>query len=313
VDEFQNFSTETFSDILSEARKYHLSLVVANQFVGQLTDEIRDAVFGNVGTVISSRTGANDADFLVKYFSPTFDTEDLTKMPNRSWAVQMLMNGTPTQPFSMNSAPMMGTPNPKLAEAVKRLSSAKYGKPKAIVEKAIFERLKTIESPAPAFGRQQLPGQQRQLNVPAGAQGMPKAGPVPGSSSFLDDWLAKRKQTMATKPKPPIGVAGQKQPIQSKSPVSKPVLEPISPVTPAVSQPTKPILETHNANTINAISPTQRPVEDLVVKINRNPVGVNEQSEGVNSAISGSSLVSGEIDIDRQGLIHHSEDDEKTT
>ena len=96
VDEFQNFSTETFSDILSEARKYHLSLIVANQFVGQLTDEVRDAVFGNVGTIISSRTGANDADFLVKYFSPVFDTDDMTKMPNQNWVVQTLLGGVPT-------------------------------------------------------------------------------------------------------------------------------------------------------------------------------------------------------------------------
>ncbi len=135
VDEFQNFSTETFSDILSEARKYRLSLVVANQFVGQLTDDIRDAVFGNVGTVVSSRTGAGDADFLVKYFAPTFDTEDLTKMPNFNWAVQMLMNGVPTQPFSMESSPLQQTPNKRLSDALKRLSYAKYGKPKAVVEK----------------------------------------------------------------------------------------------------------------------------------------------------------------------------------
>lgn len=312
VDEFQNFSTETFSDILSEARKYHLSLVVANQFVGQLTDEIRDAVFGNVGTVISSRTGANDADFLVKYFSPTFDVEDLTKMPNRSWAVQMLMNGTPTQPFSMDSAPMMGTPNPKLAEAVKRLSFAKYGKPKAIVEKAIFDRLKTIEAPAPAFGRQQLPGQPSQPNAPAGPQIAPRATPAPGSSSFLDEWLAKRKQTMASKPQLASTQPTQKLPVQTHSPVSKPSLEPLHHESTQGSTATqgRPVLAKEQPG-LEHIRAVNQPVEDMVLKIDRSPAGISEQSEGVNSAISSSRLAAGEIDIDRQGLIHHSEDEEK--
>ena len=82
VDEFQNFSTDSFATILSEARKYRLNLIVANQFIGQLTEEIRDAVFGNVGTIISLRAGATDADFLVKQFAPIFDAQDIIKVPN---------------------------------------------------------------------------------------------------------------------------------------------------------------------------------------------------------------------------------------
>src|SRR5690606_30978841 len=82
VDEFQNFSTDSFASILSEARKYGLSLIVANQFTTQLTDEIRDAVFGNIGTIVSFRVGTNDAEFLAKYFSPVFDIHDLQRVPN---------------------------------------------------------------------------------------------------------------------------------------------------------------------------------------------------------------------------------------
>ncbi|MBP9738200.1 DUF87 domain-containing protein [Candidatus Saccharibacteria bacterium] len=311
VDEFQNFSTETFSDILSEARKYHLSLVVANQFVGQLTDEIRDAVFGNVGTVISSRTGANDADFLVKYFSPTFDAEDLTKMPNWSWAVQMLMNGTPTQPFSMNSAPMMGTPNLKLAEAVKRLSSAKYGRPKAIVEKDIFERLKTIEAPKSAFGQQQLSGQRPQLQGPGGMPTQARP-PAPGSSSFLDEWLAKRRQDMATKPQLP-SVGSSPQPLAAaQAPVQKPVFG-TPQVTPNSIHPpqTSPSKQLHSAaGPQQPIPMSQSSVEEMVVHVDRSTTTKSQQSTDVNDAIKDSELASGEIAIDRQGVIHHPEGEE---
>jgi len=318
VDEFQNFSTETFSDILSEARKYRLSLVVANQFVGQLSDEIRDAVFGNVGTVISSRTGANDADFLVKYFSPTFDSEDLTKMPNFSWAVQMLMNGTPTQPFSMNSAPMMGEPNQKLADAVKRLSSAKHGKPKEVVEKNIFDRLKTIQAPRPGLGgaASQLPGQRPQLQAPGGVPAAQRP-PSPGSSSFLDDWLAKRKQTMATKPAlPPVQTNGNTRPQQS---VPKPNFTPSASSTSPVpsvdgTARTQPIVQ-HVASPVSPSTPPPAvgvrgsAVEDIVVTVDRKTASTSEQGGQVNTAISDSQLASGEIQIDRQGLIHHPKDE----
>src|SRR3990172_6782401 len=122
VDEFQNFSTESFADILSQARKYHLNLIVANQFTTQLTDEIRDAVFGNIGTVISYRVGTNDAEFLSKQFAPIFDADDMKRIPNFNAVVRMLIGGIPTQPFSMAAMPKLGKPNKKLMEALKQLS-----------------------------------------------------------------------------------------------------------------------------------------------------------------------------------------------
>jgi hypothetical protein len=203
VDEFQNFSTDSFAEILSEARKYKLSLIVANQYVSQLSDEIRDAVFGNVGSIISLRASANDADMLVKYFSPTFDAEDIVKMPNYNAAVQMLINGVPTKPFSMATAPPLGKPNPKLGEAMKRLSAAKYGRPRDIVSNEIFARLRT-ENPSGAKpspnGRSIGPG----ANTP-----QPQA-----SASFLDDWLAKRKNTTSN--------AHQASPLVNQRPNYKP-------------------------------------------------------------------------------------------
>ena len=142
VDEFQNFATDSFESIMSEARKYRLSLIMGNQFMTQLTDKIREAIIGNVGTVISGRIGITDAEQLVKKFSPTFDTDDLAKLPNFQSIASVMINNTPSAPFSMNWVPPMGQVNTQLRDALIRLSSAKYGRPRAVVEKEIFDRLK---------------------------------------------------------------------------------------------------------------------------------------------------------------------------
>lgn len=209
VDEFQNFSTESFADILSQARKYHLNLIVANQFTTQLSDEIRDAVFGNVGTVVSYRVGTNDAEFLAKQFAPVFDIEDLQFIPNYNMVVRMMIGGVPVQPFSMSALPPLGNPNKQLADALKQLSWAKYGRPRGEVEKTIFDRLKTEARPPTALGTgspwDRLPqgaGFPPAAGLPPGA-GQPRSfgtsppslssGPPGSGNSFLDDWLAKRK------------------------------------------------------------------------------------------------------------------------
>lgn len=210
VDEFQNFSTDSFATILSEARKYRLNVIVANQFTTQLTDEIRDAVFGNVGSIVSFRVGADaDADALSKKFQPVFDREDILRLPNYNTVTQMLIGGIPTQPFSMATIPPLGTPNNELGVALRQLSAAKYGRPQSVVEKEIFDRLKTPDAPKPAFGANPSPYASRagaasgvpgarQAGVPASSAGMPPGGPQrpPSSgSSFLDEWLAKKKGT----------------------------------------------------------------------------------------------------------------------
>lgn len=196
VDEFQNFSTDSFASILSEARKYRLSLIVANQFTTQLTDEIRDAVFGNIGTIVSFRLGTNDAEFLAKYFSPVFDIHDLQRVPNFNSITRMLIGGVPTQPFSMATLPSLGRPNPQLASALKQLSAAKFGRPRAKVEAEIFERLKSSEPAKPAFGAGTFGAQ---LGSPAG----PGAPAKPAQSSFLDEWLSKRQAPFKPAPKSP--------------------------------------------------------------------------------------------------------------
>ncbi len=228
VDEFQNFSTDSFATIMSEARKYHLNLIVANQFTTQLTDEIREAVFGNMGTIVSFRIGQNDVEALSRYFQPLFDGDDLLRVPNFNTIVRTLIGGVPTQPFSMSTLPTLGQPNEKLALALKQLSAAKYGRPKAKVESEIFTRLATKEPTRPAQGSP--------LSRPAGsiAQGASSSAAIPpkrpGQGSFLDEWLAKKKvqavapvpapvpqRPSAPKPAAPVAGAGQTfKPIQPR-------------------------------------------------------------------------------------------------
>lgn len=215
VDEFQNFSTDSFATIMSEARKYHLNLIVANQFTTQLTEEIRDAVFGNIGTIVSFRIGQNDVDSLSRYFQPLFDGDDLLRVPNANTIVRTLINGVPTQPFSMATLPPLGNPNPGLAAALKQLTAAKYGKPRAVVEKEIFERLTTKSpEPKPAAG---APATTAPL--PNGPSAPPAArGPAPSSGSFLDEWLAKQK---AAPPNPRTNPMPQTQ-----APANEPTINP---------------------------------------------------------------------------------------
>ncbi len=180
VDEFQNFATDSFETILSEARKYRLSLVLGNQFMTQLREELREAIIGNVGTTVTGRIGITDAEIMVKRYTPSFDAEDLTKLPNYQSVAVAQIQGVPSAPFSMNWIPPMGQANVQLSDALKRLSSAKYGHPRAQIEQAIFKRL-TVKKELPK------PGSMGQR------QGAPAAKPGAGSS-FLDEWLAKRKQ-----------------------------------------------------------------------------------------------------------------------
>ncbi len=139
IDEFQNVSTPAIASILSEARKYKLSLTVAHQFIAQLDENIRDAVFGNVGSMAAFRVGSEDAQFLEQQFSPVFEAKDLMNVPNYNALVRMLTNGTPTKPFSMATlAPIVSDPA-RLAELI-RQSAERYGRPRAEVEAEIAER-----------------------------------------------------------------------------------------------------------------------------------------------------------------------------
>ena len=138
VDEFQNYATEDFAVILSEARKYRLSLIVANQFIGQIDEEIKNAVFGNVGTMVSFRVGVPDANFLQHEFAPTFNEQDLANIERFHVYVKTIVNNEPVPAFSMSLMKDMdkvkARMNPKLSEMIKQLSRLKYGKDRETIE-----------------------------------------------------------------------------------------------------------------------------------------------------------------------------------
>lgn len=143
VDEFQNFATDSFESILSEARKYRLNLVLANQFMTQLTDKIREAILGNCGTIMAGRLGVTDAELMEKAFMPVFNAEDLHKQGNYRAIATVMMFNLPSSPFTMSLLPPMGEPSAELMESMKMYVAAKYGRTRAEVEQEIKARWNT--------------------------------------------------------------------------------------------------------------------------------------------------------------------------
>jgi hypothetical protein len=174
VDEFQNFATDSFESILSEARKYRLNLIVANQFMTQLTDKIREALLGNVGTIICGRVGVTDADLMVKAFSPTFTAEDLTKTPNHAAICKVMMFGMPSAAFTMNLPRPMGEPSEELMIRLKEYTAAKYGKSRAEVEQEIQERWNAAD-------REKEEQAEEEIRAKDAERG------------FLDEWVKKKQ------------------------------------------------------------------------------------------------------------------------
>jgi len=301
VDEFQNFSTDSFATILSEARKYHLNLIVANQFTTQLSDEIRDAVFGNVGTILSFRVGTTDAEFLAKYFAPVFDMNDLQRLPNWNAIARLMVGGVPSQPFSLSGLPPLGTANKQLAEALKQLSAAKFGRPRAKVEAEIFERLRTIEdTPRPGVG---APGA---ANYGPGTSSSPLAPaprPPASGSSFLDDWLSKRQTGAFKPPASPFGASPQAPapPTLRPSAVAPPAVQ----STPPLNSPTPPAspqpMIHHVSSASSAATSSASPIQPQPVVAPQSVVAPSSDTEGVvhlrtKTPMSGQNISSNQID-----------------
>ncbi len=150
VDEFQHFATESFANILSEARKYHLSLVMAHQYIKQMEEPVMDAVFGNVGTIVSFRVGAEDAEFLEKWFQPDFMMNDIVNLGKYTVYMKLMIDGMSSKGFSAGTLP----PFPKLEnsnrEAIIAYSREKYSTPRELVQKDIAEWSGSIPGEASA-------------------------------------------------------------------------------------------------------------------------------------------------------------------
>jgi hypothetical protein len=145
IDEFQNFTTDSINSILSEARKYNLNLIIAHQYIGQLIKSqdtsIKDAVFGNVGTIASFKIGSDDAEFLEKEFNPVFNQYDLVNVEKYTAYLKLLVDNASARPFSMHTLwPLPGNERPEIADKIKALSRLKYGQERALIEAQIRKR-----------------------------------------------------------------------------------------------------------------------------------------------------------------------------
>jgi hypothetical protein len=148
IDEFQNVTTDSISTILSEARKYKLSLNVAHQFTKQLDEGIKNAVFGNVGSMAVFRVGVDDAEYFEKQFAPVFTSKDIMNIDNFNAYAKILANGKPARPFNFRlEKPEKG--NPGLAAQLKELSYLTYGRPRSEVEGEILKKYESMRKPAP--------------------------------------------------------------------------------------------------------------------------------------------------------------------
>ena len=254
VDEFQNFATESFESILSEARKYRLNLVLANQFMTQLTDKIREAILGNVGTILCGRIGVTDAELMEKAFQPVFNAEDLHKIPNHEAVTTVLMFGLPTSPFTLKLLPPLGESSEELMHRMREYALSRFGRPRAEVEAEIDERLAAKEEPKP-----QKPADEVKPVAPAMAAGAVAGGAAanaavkkptakPASApkkNFLDSWLEKKAALENQAKAQAKQIVQQEQHVPATKPIAK--AQPVAPAPntakPTAQAPVKPVAQ----------------------------------------------------------------------
>jgi len=191
VDEFQNFANETFAEILSESRKYKLNLILTNQYIEQMEEEVRDAVFGNVGTTVAFRVGPFDAETLETVFMPRFTKEDLGSLDKRQVYLSLMIDGVGSAPFSAVTIPPIEAPPVSYREQVIASSRAQFTSLRAGVEKVIIEELAASAAPEP-------PMDARMRKKPISRAPVIKAEP-PSTSQRSSD-LAVRQSANVARP-----------------------------------------------------------------------------------------------------------------
>lgn len=195
VDEFQNFATDSFATILSEARKYGLNLTVANQYIAQMSDTVRDAVFGNVGSMISFRVSADDAPFLAKQFEPQFEAPDLLQMHNRNFIVNMVIRGEKTPAFSGTTLALPESSINHFDQIVAH-SRALYSRDRSVVEQEIRDLIAPTQQsnapqpPRPAQKTWPIQGASRPTEQPAQS---PSASQKPADTTSSDAPAPKKR------------------------------------------------------------------------------------------------------------------------
>jgi hypothetical protein len=207
VDEFQNFANASFADILSEARKYKLNLTIAHQYVEQMDEFVRPAVFGNVGTMIVFRIGANDAELLENEFAPQFTVEDLVNLGQYQMYLKLMIDGLTSSPFSARNLPPIAHPDDTYVQEIISASREQFAKPRAEVEAEIvrFHEPTVVAKPAPNPA----------AAAPAAAQG---SGAAPGSAGKASSGTQSPSTPI---PRPSVSAAASSRPSQS---VVKPLI-----------------------------------------------------------------------------------------
>ncbi len=237
VDEFQNVATPSISAILSEARKYGLSLNIAHQFIGQLPEDIKDAVFGNVGNMVTFRVGTEDAEFLELQYAPIFKSSDIMKIENLNAYAKILINGKPVPPFNI-SLIMPPRGNPEIIEQLRNLSFLKYGRDRKTVDDAILKKYLAPKDAAPTAPPAVRPAQPP-LSAVAPAQ--PQQNQFAQAFAVAPPASQQAPQQIVIQPQPVAQVIPpQQQPAVSPLPAQAPapITMPVSTVTsaPAVPQ-----------------------------------------------------------------------------
>lgn len=255
VDEFQSFANESFADILSEARKYKLSLTIAHQYIEQMSDEVRAAVFGNVGTMISFRVGSYDAEVLEKEFAPAFISEDIVNLGFAQIYLKLMIKGVGSAPFSATTLPRPKMASKTFTNEVIDASRAQFARPRAEVE----EEIKKWHEPIAAAPRDpNAPPIPETRKYPPGARPMRPVGasaPYTGGATIVtrevltpnvpNPSLSDALQKIAASPRVPVA-----PPLPIPTPIKAPVVTPVAEVR--IQPPTVP------ERTIEASAPVTR-------------------------------------------------------
>ncbi|MBL7045150.1 MAG: type IV secretion system DNA-binding domain-containing protein [Parcubacteria group bacterium] len=220
VDEFQSFANRSFADILSEARKYKLNLTIAHQYVEQMSEEVRAAVFGNVGTMITFRVGAIDAEVFEKEYSPTFTAEDLVSLGVYQMYLKLMIDGVSSQPFSATSLPPIEPIHSSVKEKAVTFSREHYGSPRTLVEEKIKQWHEPI-NPQPSKKNK---------------EDDPKK-PKPNKTELPPLTEEQIKQTQLLRKKAPIPV----KPIEQKLTPKPQLINKTDSTPPVLKEPTKPV------------------------------------------------------------------------
>ncbi len=196
VDEFQNFATESFANILSEARKYHLCLVVAHQYIKQMEEVVADAVFGNVGSIVAFRVGAEDAEFLEKWYAPDFMASDIVNLGKREMYIKLMVNGITSKGFSARTVDSFAKPDLSHRPQVIEFSRQFYTTPRDTVENQIAEWAAPVTMSGPELKAMEA---QEYQSRPPRRDFVPR-GPMRQGADLR---LPRRQDSRPPRPKPP--------------------------------------------------------------------------------------------------------------